>query len=69
MEEGVSKPAWIQLIEAHPERFMIGSDTVGRFASLTEEIDKYDVLLGALTPTTARQVARDNFLSVCQRAF
>ena len=43
---------------------MIGSDTVGRFASLAEEIHKFDVLLDALAPATARQVARDNFLSV-----
>ncbi|MEE8155970.1 MAG: amidohydrolase family protein [Phycisphaerales bacterium] len=62
--EGVPKPAWIQLIEAHPDRFMIGSDTVGRFANLSEEIHKYDVLLDALAPATARKVARDNFLSV-----
>ncbi len=61
---GKPNPAWIELIEAYPDRFMIGSDTVGRFAKLPDEIHKYYVLLDALEPATSRKVARDNFLSV-----
>lgn len=55
---------WIGLIEAFPNRFMIGSDKVGRFGNYSSEIKKYDVLLDKLNPEIARKVARENFMSV-----
>jgi predicted TIM-barrel fold metal-dependent hydrolase len=55
---------WVDLIEAFPNRFMIGSDKVGKFADYHLEMQKYYGLLAALRPETARKVAHDNFLSV-----
>jgi predicted TIM-barrel fold metal-dependent hydrolase len=62
--DGKPAPAWIELVEEFPDRFMIGSDKVGRFADLPVEIQKYYVFLDALAPDTRAKVARDNFLSV-----
>jgi predicted TIM-barrel fold metal-dependent hydrolase len=55
---------WVDLIESFPDRFMIGSDKVGKFGNYHEEMQKYYVLLEALKPETARRVGHDNFLSV-----
>lgn len=61
---GVANPKWVDLVEQFPDRFMIGSDKVGHFASYPHEMQKYYLFLDALKPTTARKVARDNFLSI-----
>ncbi len=55
---------WVALIEEFPDRFMVGSDKVGRFGNYHEETQEYYVLLDALKPDTARKVARDNFLGL-----
>lgn len=55
---------WVELIEAFPNRFMIGSDVVGQFHTYGGHIFKYYILLDALRPQTANQVARDNLLSL-----
>ena len=65
--EGTPDPAWVALVEAYPDRFMIGTDVLGRFSNLPAEIQKHYVFLDALEPSTARKVARDNFLSVLPR--
>jgi len=61
---GDPDPEWVALIESFPDRFMIGSDAVGRFAELPDQIHRYYVLLDALAPETADRVARENFLGV-----
>jgi len=58
---------WIPVIEKYPDRFLIGSDIVGY--SMPREIykniiRKYDILLNALTPKTAKKVAHDNFFTL-----
>ncbi len=55
---------WVDLIEAHPGRFVIGSDTVGFFDQYRPTLQRYYLLLDALKPTTARKVAHDNFLGL-----
>jgi hypothetical protein len=62
--DGKPKQAWIDLIEAYPDRFIIGSDKVGHFADYPQEILKYYTFLDALKPETARKLARENLLSV-----
>lgn len=64
--DGEGKPVaqWIQLVESHPDRFMIGSDVVGSFKRLGEHMHAFDVFLDALSEPVARKVARDNFLAV-----
>ncbi|AJO77363.1 amidohydrolase family protein [Pseudomonas sp. MRSN 12121] len=66
-EQGVPRPEWVKLVERFPERFMLGSDVVGRFARLGREMRAFDPFLDALPPEVARKVARDNFLAVLPR--
>jgi len=59
--------AWIPVIEKYSDRFLIGTDIVGHFMPLDKYrsiIRKYDVLLNALTPETAKKVAHDNFFKL-----
>lgn len=56
--------AWLALVRKHPDRFMLGSDLVGRFDSLDRTMQRFVALLDALPPDVARKVAHDNFMSV-----
>lgn len=56
--------AWLALVRKHPDRFMLGSDLVGRFDSLERTMHRFVALLDALPPDVARKVAHDNFMSV-----
>jgi predicted TIM-barrel fold metal-dependent hydrolase len=62
--DGVPSPEWLRLFTDFPDRFMIGSDKVARFATLDREIKKYYVVLDALPPAVAQKIAHDNFLSI-----
>jgi hypothetical protein len=64
LKDGQPNREWVALIEAFPNRFMIGSDKVGRFGNYHEEMQKYYIFLDALKPDTARRVASANLLSV-----
>ena len=55
---------WLALIEEFPDRFMIGSDKVGKFGNYPHEIQRYYCLLDALRPETAKKLGRDNFLAL-----
>jgi hypothetical protein len=63
-KDGKPLQSWIELIEEFPNRFMIGSDKVGKFSNYPAEIQKYYVLLDALKPDTAKKVAGDNFVGL-----
>ncbi|AUA33715.1 amidohydrolase [Pseudomonas sp. SGAir0191] len=63
-EQGVPREAWLALVKRYPTRFMLGSDVVGRFDSLGEEMDSFRSFLDALPEDVARRVAKDNFLAV-----
>lgn len=63
-EQGRPDRDWLALVERFPERFMLGSDVVGRFSSLGEQLHGFDGFLDALPEPVARKVARDNFLAV-----
>ncbi len=63
-EQGRPNRDWLALVERFPERFMLGSDVVGRFGSLGEQLHGFDGFLDALPEPVARKVARDNFLAV-----
>ena len=52
------------LIEKHSDRFMIGSDKIGKFGTYKAEIRKYNPLLQALSPATAQRVSQDNLWKV-----
>lgn len=61
---GVLDRRWVTLIEEYPNRFVIGSDTVGFFAQYKPTVQRYYLLLDALKPDTAQKVAHDNFLAL-----
>ncbi|CAK9890342.1 MULTISPECIES: amidohydrolase family protein [Pseudomonas] len=63
-EKGNPRPEWLALVKRFPERFMLGSDVVGRFNSLGEQLHGFDPFLDALPGDVAQKVARDNFLAV-----
>ena len=65
--DGKPDPDWVHLVSSYPERFMIGSDVVGRFDSLGDHMTGFDPFLDALPEDVAHKVARDNFLSVLPR--
>ncbi len=54
----------VSLIEEYPGRFVIGSDASAFFDQYKATLQRYDALLDALKPETARKVARDNFLAL-----
>jgi predicted TIM-barrel fold metal-dependent hydrolase len=63
-EQGKPRDEWLKLVGRFPERFMLGSDVVGRFNKLGQEMRSFDPFLDALPEDVARKVARDNFLSI-----
>lgn len=51
---------WLELIEAHPDRFVWGSDSVGRFDGLAASAHEFSRLLGRLPAPTRTAVAEEN---------
>ncbi|HWD32184.1 MAG TPA: amidohydrolase family protein [Pseudomonas sp.] len=66
-EQGKPRGEWVALVKRFPERFMLGSDVVGQFDSLGEQLHSFDPFLDALPVEVAQKVARDNFLAVLPR--
>jgi len=64
---GIPDKKWVALVENFPGRFMIGTDKIGHFEDYEETISQYYVFFDALSPETARLVARENFLSILPR--
>lgn len=67
-DAGQPRPEWVALVKRFPERFMVGSDVVGRFNKLGKEMRRFDPFLDALPEDVAQKVARDNFLAVLPKA-
>lgn len=63
-EQGKPRSEWVALVERFPERFILGSDVVGRFDKLGQEMRSFDPFLNALAVEVAHKVAKDNFLAV-----
>ncbi|MGE7993893.1 amidohydrolase family protein [Pseudomonas sp. NPDC089554] len=66
-KQGKPKAQWLKLVERFPDRFMLGSDVVGRFGSVGEQMHGFDPFLDALPEAVARKVALENFLAVLPR--
>jgi len=65
---GKADRAWVKLVNDHPDRFMIGSDAVGKFGRYRKDIHRYEIFLDALEPETAKKVARDNFVRLMPKS-
>lgn len=66
-KNGKPDPKWVELVGRYPDRFMIGSDVVGRFDSMGEYMQGFDRFLDELPEDVAHKVAKDNFLSILPR--
>ncbi|MEK1940350.1 MAG: amidohydrolase family protein [Pseudomonas sp.] len=66
-DAGKPNKEWLALVERFPERFMLGSDVVGKFEGIGEQMHGFDPFLDALPADVAQKVARDNFLNVLPR--
>ncbi|MCU7238427.1 amidohydrolase family protein [Pseudomonas peradeniyensis] len=66
--QGAPRQDWVALVERFPQRFMLGSDLVGRFDSLGEQMHAFDPFLDALPAGVAEQVSRTNFLNLLPKA-
>lgn len=64
---GRPDPDWLALVQAHPDRFVIGSDLVGRFEGVGGKLSAFDPFLDALPPDVARRVAHDNLVALLPR--
>jgi len=61
-KDGASLKSWASLIEKYPERFILGSDTVGHWANYAATITRYEPLIALLKPETAQNLCSDNIL-------
>jgi predicted TIM-barrel fold metal-dependent hydrolase len=66
-DQGKPRESWLRLIQAHPDRFLLGSDLVGHFDKLGETMGEFDVLLDALPDDVADGVARGNLQALMER--
>lgn len=66
--QGVPRQDWVALVERFPQRFVLGSDLVGRFDSLGEQMHGFDPFLDALSAAVAEQVSRTNFVNLLPKA-
>lgn len=58
-------PRWLELIEAHPDRFIVGTDaSLHSFNRTERQIAGVQRLLEQLTTETRRKVARENILRI-----
>ena len=59
------KPEWLQLVEDHPDRFMVAIDDVTSWEQFDEVVTAIRTgLLDKLTPATAEKVAFRNAVRV-----
>ncbi|MFS0827744.1 amidohydrolase family protein [Pseudomonas phoenicis] len=63
-KQGKPRQGWIDLVQRFPDRFMLGSDVVGRFDSIGEQMKGFDLFLDALPEAVANKVARENFIAL-----
>ncbi|MCR4923125.1 MAG: twin-arginine translocation signal domain-containing protein [Lachnospiraceae bacterium] len=62
--DGDTLDDWVDLIEKHPDRFLVGTDKVGHWATYPAEVVKYYKLLDRLKDKTADLIIKDNILSL-----
>ncbi len=58
--DGTANPEWVKLLGRHPDRFVLGTDTVGNLHGFADRIRLFDPFLAALDPATRGLVAHTN---------
>lgn len=51
---------WVNLIEEYPNNFIIGSDSVGSYSAIPQEMRRYTLLLNSVSPETRERIAFKN---------
>lgn len=67
-KKGKPDPEWVALVNAYPDRFLLGSDALGSFDKLEEALEAYAPFLDALPKEVAQQLARDNAKALLRRS-
>ncbi|TVT20242.1 amidohydrolase family protein [Amycolatopsis acidiphila] len=60
--DGSPRPEWTELITRHPDRFVLGTDLVGRPENWAQRMKPLERLLGGLPPSVREAVASENAL-------
>lgn len=63
-KDDASLAEWAALIEKYPDRFMIGTDLIGRFGNYNASISRYGPLVDLLSEDAARKLCSENILSL-----
>lgn len=63
-EKGQPDPKWLALVGQYPDRFIVGSDVVGKFGSQSKIINDFETFLSALPASVAEKVASKNILDL-----
>ncbi len=58
---------WATVIEQYPNRFMIGTDLIGRYDNYFETISKYGSLVSRLSDEVAENVCSKNILALVKK--
>ena len=64
IHDGQADSDWLGLVKAYPDRFMAGTDLVGRFDNLGKKIHEFEPFLDALPDEVADRMARTNLLDL-----
>lgn len=67
-EQGKPRQRWLDLLQQYPNRFVLGSDVVGRFDRLGEIMHGFEPVLDDLPAKVAQAIAEDNFLALLPSA-
>ena len=57
-------PQWLELVKTYPTRFLIGSDVLGSYGKVGENLEAFTPFLDALPLDTASRLAGENFLAL-----
>lgn len=68
IHDGQADSDWLGLVKAYPDRFMAGTDLVGRFDNLGKNIHDFEPFLDALPNDVADRVARTNLLDLLPKS-
>ena len=67
--DGNTLKDWVAVIEKYPDRFLLGTDKVGHWATYPAEVVKYYALLDQLSPGTAAKLCHDNILGLVKHHY
>lgn len=58
--DGAATPPWLELVNRHPDRFVLGSDAFGSLEEQPRLLDRWHVFTDRLAPGVRRMLEHDN---------